>query len=123
MESRSVLIVEDEALVGMMLAKKIEKKGFSVCGVVGTGEESIGAVKRQSPGVILMDVSLGGKMDGVEAAGEIRKQCDIPIVFFTGYHQDKQLLERLEKISPLAVLDKLGSFDQVVAVLEKAFAN
>lgn len=121
MASRKVLIVEDEALVGMMLAKKIEITGFCVCEVVSTGEEAVSAAELHSPGVILMDVSLGGQMDGIEAGSEIQKKLDIPIVFFTGYHQDKHLLKRAERIKPLAVLDKLGTFDEVVAVLRKAF--
>lgn len=119
--SRKVLIVEDEALVGMMLARKIERFGFSVCDVVGTGEEAVTAVEKHGPGAVLMDVSLGGPMDGIEAGREIRKTSDVPIVFFTGYYQDKGLLARAEEVRPLAVLDKLGSIDKVIAALKEAF--
>lgn len=121
MLSRKVLIVEDEVLVGMMLAKKIEDYGFSVCGVVGTGEEAVSAAELHDPGAVLMDVSLGGPMDGIDAGREIRKKSNVPIVFFTGYQQDKNLMARAEKIQPLAVLDKLGTIEDVVAVLERAF--
>ena len=121
MQKRSVLIVEDEVLVGMMLARKIEAHGYAICDVVGTGEEAIARFISHQPGAILMDVSLGGKMDGIEAGEEIRGLSDVPIIFFTGYHQDRALLRRAEKIRPVAILDKLGAIDAMISSLEEAF--
>lgn len=120
--SKNILIVEDEALVGMMLARKVESHGFSVCEVVGTGEEAVAAFRSHDPGVILMDVSLGGSMDGIEAGREIRLTSEVPIVFFTGYYGDQRLLERAEEIRPLAVLDKLGAIDELISILNGAFS-
>lgn len=60
MMSRVILIVEDEVLVGMMLARNLEAAGFTVCAVVGTGEEAVAVALREHPGAVLMDVSLGG---------------------------------------------------------------
>jgi hypothetical protein len=118
---KTVLIVEDEVLVGMMLARNLEGCGFSVCEVVGTGEDAVAAAGRCRPGVVLMDVSLGGIMDGIEAADRIKKQLGIPVVFFTGYHQDKQLMTRAKEVQALAVLDKLGPIEDIVAAVESAF--
>lgn len=118
---KTVLIVEDEVLVGMMLARNIEGAGFSVCEVVGTGEDAVAAAERHRPGVILMDVSLSGEMDGIEAAGRIRSLLGIPVVFFTGYRQDKHLMARANEVNALAVLDKLGPIEDIVAALDSAF--
>lgn len=120
-QPKKVLIVEDEILVGMMLARKIEELGFTVCEVVGTGEDAVEACLSHKPGVILMDVSLGGSMDGIEAGRIIRETSSVPIVFFTGYHQDRKLLARAEQVKPLAVIDKLGAVEDVARVLEQAF--
>lgn len=120
--SKKILIVEDEALVGMMLARKVESHGFFVCDVVGTGEEAVTAFHSHVPGVILMDVSLGGSMDGIDAGREIRLTSEVPIVFFTGYYRDQKLLERAEEIRPLAVLDKLGAIDELISILDGAFS-
>lgn len=116
-----VLIVEDEVLVGMMLARKLEGYGFTVCDVVGTGEEAVTAAERDQPGVILMDVSLGGEIDGIEAAGMIRLKQDIPIIFFTGYRQDCGLMARAEGVQAMAVLDKLGPVEDILAAIDSAF--
>jgi len=121
--TRRVLIVEDEVLVGMMLARKLEAAGLSVCDVVGTGEEAVEAVAREMPGVLLMDVSLGGEMDGIEAARLIRGRFDVPVVFFTGYNRDRGLIARAEEVRALAVLDKLGPVEEIVAALEGAFSQ
>lgn len=118
---RVVLIVEDEVLVGMMLAKKIAAYGFHVCDVVSTGEEAVEIFEQQKPGAVLMDVSLGGEMDGIETAGIIRAKYSVPIIFFTGYNQDKGLMQRAGEVQPLAMLDKLGPIESVISALEKAF--
>lgn len=120
---KTVLIVEDEVLVGMMLARNIEGFGLSVCEVVGTGEDAVAAAERHRPGVILMDVSLGGEMDGMEAAGRIRDLLGIPVVFFTGYYQDKHLMKRAKEVQALAVLDKLGPIEDIVTALESALCG
>ena len=122
-QRKKILIVEDEVLVAMMLARKLEDQGFQVCDVVGTGEEAIAANEEHAPGAILMDVSLGSEMDGIEAGVMIRADSDVPIVFFTGYYQDKKLLKRAEAVQPLGVLDKLGPVTDILTVLNKAFQD
>jgi len=119
--SRIVLIVEDEVLVGMMLARKIEEFGFTVCAVVTTGEEGLEVAEREKPGVILMDVSLGGEMDGIDTARLVKERLGIPVVFFTGYNRDANLLARAEEVHALAVIDKLGPVEELVAALTKGF--
>ena len=122
-QQKKILIVEDEVLVAMMLARKLEGQGFQICDVVGTGEEAITANEEHAPGAILMDVSLGSEMDGIEAGIMIRAESDVPIVFFTGYYQDKKLLKRAEVVQPLGVLDKLGPVTDILTVLNKAFQD
>lgn len=119
--SRRVLIVEDEVLVGMMLARKIEEFGFTVCGVVTTGEEGLEVAERERPGVILMDISLGSEMDGIEAARQVRERLDIPVVFFTGYNRDDHLIAMAEQVQALAIIDKLGPVEDLVEALAKGF--
>lgn len=119
---RIVLIVEDEVLVGMMLARKIAAFGFTVCAVVTTGEDGLEVAERERPGVILMDVSLAGELDGLEAARLVRDRLGIPVVFFTGYNRDSNLMARAKEVGALAVIDKLGPIEDMVAALEKAFS-
>lgn len=115
-----ILLVEDEILVGMMLQKKIRSYGYEITDVITSGEEAVARARVENPDLLFMDVSLSGQIDGVEAARQIKEFLDVPVIFFTGNHMDKKLIERSKELSPVAILDKLGSFDTVVKAVERA---
>lgn len=115
-----ILLVEDEILVGMMLQKKIRSYGYEISDVITSGEEAVERARVESPDLLFMDVALPGRIDGVEAARQIKEFLDIPVIFFTGNHRDKQLIERSKELSPVAILDKLGSFYTVIKTVERA---
>lgn len=117
---KKILIVEDEVLVGMMLSNNIKKLGFAVQEVVTSGEEAIASVKHDPPDAILMDISLTGTMDGIDAASIIKASLDVPILFFTGY-RDKKLLDRAESIGPAAIIDKLDPVETIKRALDTIF--
>lgn len=123
MKKGRILLVEDEILVGMMLQKKIRSCGYQVSDVISSGEKAVEQARVEKPDVLFMDVALRGEIDGVEAARQIKEFLDIPVIFFTGNHRDKQLIERSRVLSPVAILDKLGRFDTVVKAVEQALAG
>jgi DNA-binding response OmpR family regulator len=88
MNKSHVLIVEDEALFSLMIADFLADEYKLKCSRVSTGEDAVRLAYEKKPRLILMDVRLAGKMDGLEAAQQIRMKCDAPIVFMTGYHSD-----------------------------------
>lgn len=115
-----ILIVEDEILVGMMLRKKIEKYGYVVDEIATSGEEAIEMAETGKPDLLFMDVSLPGSLDGVETAIKIKEKRDVPVIFFTGNHRDENLISRSRKVRPVAILDKMGSFAEVISSMQKA---
>ncbi|MFW2365758.1 MAG: response regulator [Desulforhopalus sp.] len=118
-----ILIVEDEILVGMMLKKKIEKHGYVVDDIATSGEEAIEMAESGNPDLLFMDVSLPGSLDGVDTAIKIKEKRDIPVIFFTGNHRDENLIRRSEKVKPVAILDKMGSFAEVICSMQKALSS
>jgi CheY-like chemotaxis protein len=118
-----ILIVEDEILVGMMLKKKIEDFGYHVVDIATSGEEAVVMAENQKPDLLFMDVSLPGDLDGIEAAKMIKEQQDVPVIFFTGNHMDESLLQRSKELKPVAILDKMGSFEDVISSVEQALAG
>ena len=78
MNSPSILIVEDEAIVALELRHELQDLGYTVAGVVASGEQALAAVAKQVPQLILMDVRLQGPMDGIAAAESIRQRHDVP---------------------------------------------
>ena len=89
----NVLVVEDEAIVSLDLRIKLESFGYSVPAVIRSGEEAVAAASHLRPDVVLMDIWLSGSMDGIDAAGEIRRRFNIPVVYVTG-HGDEYTLKR-----------------------------
>lgn len=115
----TILIVEDEVLVGMMLKRKIEKYGYEVCDIATTGREAVTLAETYEPDLLLMDVSLPGDVDGVDAARQIKEFRAIPVIFFTGNHRDEKLISRSEEIQPVAIFDKMGSFEELMSIVKK----
>ncbi len=114
-----VMVVEDEVLVGIMLCRKLRSYGYEVGEVVTTGEEAIERAGKELPEVILMDVTLAGEINGLEAAKQIKEAYDIPIIIFSGYDQ-KLLSEQTDAIQPVAVISKMGNMSEITAAIEKA---
>lgn len=114
--SKKVLIVEDEQLIGLMLAENVNELGGTVTQVVSNGQAAIRAISSDPPDAILMDISLDGVMDGIETARMINAKRDIPILFFTGY-QDQRLLDRARAVRPVGIIDKLDTTDNIRAAI------
>ncbi len=89
----SILVVEDETVVAKVLSLRLKDLGYEVAGIVNNAIDAIAEAKRLKPDLILMDIMLKGDMDGIEAASEIRKFLDIPIIFLTAF-SDEETLER-----------------------------
>jgi len=103
--SPRILIVEDEALIAMELEDRLTQLGHTVCGRTISGEEAVSTIEELQPELVLMDVNLAGKMNGVEAASEIRKNHDIPIVFLSAF-SDEELLQKAAHTEPYGYLVK-----------------
>jgi PAS domain S-box-containing protein len=93
---RTILLVEDEAIIALSTAKALEREGYRIIHVL-SGEKAIEASSGPID-LILMDVDLGRGMDGTRAAREILKTRDIPIVFLSS-HTEQEIVEKTEKIT------------------------
>ena len=101
----SALIVEDEILIAEDLKERLISFGFRVIAAVDSADEAVTLAVREHPDLVLMDIRLKGKKDGIEAAEEIRKQIDLPIVYLTAY-SDHRTVERSRQSSHDAYLLK-----------------
>ena len=116
MARAQILIAEDDGAVALTTKKLVERMGFSVCAIVPSGEEVIDKAKEHKPDLVLMDIILKGKMDGVEAADKIRSELHIPIVYVTAY-ADEKVLERAKITEPCGyVLKPFGERELKTAV-------
>ncbi|MBD2211824.1 response regulator [Nostoc linckia FACHB-104] len=105
MTNANILIVEDEAIVAKDLRNRLTRFGYTVPGVASSGQEAINKALELSPDLVLMDIKLKGQMDGIQAADEIHKHLDIPIIYLTAYADDNTL-ERAKITDPFGYLLK-----------------
>ena len=105
MTQARILVVDDDSLVALNLQHQLEYLGYTVAAVASSGGEAIAEAEAGEPDLVLMDIKLGGRMDGVETADEIRSRLDIPVVYLTGY-SDEHTLDRVKATEPFGYLLK-----------------
>src|SRR4051812_34960318 len=98
--SARILIVEDESIVQLDLQNRLERLGYAVVGVASRGEEAIAKAVELGPDLVLMDVSLDGPMDGIEAARQIRAVRNTPVLYVTAYAAALEDGERKDIVGP-----------------------
>ena len=103
--SKSILIVEDEMVLAMSMESVVLTMGYRVSGIAISGEEAIKLVEEDRPSLVLMDITLEGGMDGIEAASQIIERFNIPVIFVTGY-SDEITLKRLDAVKHCGALQK-----------------
>jgi DNA-binding NarL/FixJ family response regulator len=101
----TILIVEDEMIIGWDLRNRINAMGYQVIGVFSTGTEAFHATKNLHPDLILMDIRIKGSIDGIELARLIQSHHRIPIIFLTG-QADHATVLRAKQIGPAGYLCK-----------------
>jgi diguanylate cyclase (GGDEF)-like protein/PAS domain S-box-containing protein len=119
MDKTRILIVEDESLIARDIEDMVRQAGYEICAVVGTGEEAIEKAETTHPDLILMDIILGGEMDGVEAAEKIREEFSIPVIYLTA-HTDETTLQRAKLTEPVGYTLKPVEQKELMTVIEMA---
>lgn len=122
MRTVSVLIVEDKAVIAESIAAALKKAGYSIAGKAESGEEALTMVKNNPPDVVLMDIQLAGKLDGIQTAVKIRSLIDIPIIYLTDY-SDENTISRAKPTRPAAYLLKPFKPQDLLIAIEIAFYN
>ena len=105
MRKIQILVVEDEGLIAKDIQSMLRRLGYEVPLTVGTGDLAIQAAVSNQPDLILMDINLRGKMDGVMAADAIHAILDVPIVYLTA-NSDEATLQRAKVTDPFGFLIK-----------------
>lgn len=92
----SVLIIEDEQLIAMDLARIVEEMGHRLCGTAARQQEAVELAERMRPGLVLADIQLQNGDSGIQAVREILRRIDAPVIFVTGFPERLLTGEALE---------------------------
>lgn len=104
-ESINILVVEDETIIAMEIQDRLVRLGYNVSGIITSGEDAVKKVSKLKPDLVLMDIMLEGKMDGIQAAELIRENFDIPVVYVSAY-SDEDTLQRAKITEPYGYILK-----------------
>jgi serine phosphatase RsbU (regulator of sigma subunit)/CheY-like chemotaxis protein len=105
MDRARILIVEDEELVALAIKKCLEGFGYEVPRVVASGEEAVRESQAMDADLVLMDIHLQGKMNGIDAAGLIKDSTRVPVVYLTAY-SDADTLDKAKLTEPFGFILK-----------------
>jgi CheY-like chemotaxis protein/DNA-binding PadR family transcriptional regulator len=114
-----ILVVDDEAIITMQLEERLTAMGYTVTGMAASGEDAVDKARRLKPDLVLMDIVMPGKMNGIEAAKIIRKELDIPVVFVTSYADDA-IIEKAKSVRPYGYIVKPFNELEIKAAIEVA---
>ena len=99
MEKPRILIVEDNLLDRKLIESGLQKMGCRIVGQTTFGEEVLNLAKKTKPDLILMDIELEGKMDGISVTENLKKEFDIPVIFMSS-HEEESILQRAKISDP-----------------------
>jgi two-component system, response regulator PdtaR len=99
-----ILVVEDEYFVGLSIESALAAAGFEVLAVVTSGEEALAKFEYLKPQLVLMDIRLAGKIDGIDTAVELRR-AGVPSLFASA-HSDPGTRARGELAKPVGWITK-----------------
>ncbi len=118
---KKILLVEDDAVVSMGQSLVLKRAGYDVVPAF-TAETAIAAIKEEGAhlDLVLMDIDLGRGMDGADAAREILKIRDVPVIFLTS-HTEREMVARTGGITNYGYVLKNSGEDVLFASIKMAF--
>ncbi len=114
-----ILIVEDEPVTAEDLHYILTSAGYAVTGIAVTGREAVDCAARDEPDLIIMDIRLKGKIDGIEATNLIHNTHQIPVIYLTAY-ADRDTLDRAKITLPYGYILKPFEKSMIKAAVEMA---
>ncbi len=105
MEKTRILIVEDDMIIAANISLQLANLGYEVTGIETKAEEAIHHAMETKPDMILMDIQLKGKSNGIDAANAIRKYLDIPLIYLTA-NVDDSTFQKAKETHPFAFIAK-----------------
>ena len=122
MTSLKIGIVEDDLIIAQSISEMLMESGYSVTKPAKRYSEAIAMIEEEAPELLLLDITIVGKMDGIEVARTVRKTFGIPYIFLTA-NTDIDTINRAKEVAPAAFLAKPVTRAQLHAAIEIALVN
>src|SRR5262249_7081075 len=108
MPRSTILIADDDLVVARELETRLRGLGYEIAGIASSGREAVRLAIETRPSLVLMGIVLKGDMDAIEAAVQIRRRCQAPVLYLTA-RADPQTLERAPATEPFGDIGEPSS--------------
>lgn len=121
MTALKIGIVEDEAIIADAITEMLLESGYRVTAPAARYSEAVEMIENEAPDLLLLDVRLQGRLDGIDLARTVREKFHLPFIFLTA-NTDFDTIARAKDVSPSAFLAKPVTRAQLFAAIEIAMA-
>ena len=115
-------IVEDELVIARTILSTLDELGYSHCGPAINYTEAMEMLEHNKPDLLLLDIQLSGKKDGIDVAQKLSELYQVPFIFLTA-NSDAETIDRAKKVKPHAYIVKPFTKEELFAAIEIAFSN
>jgi DNA-binding NarL/FixJ family response regulator len=122
MSKHKILIVEDEPAIAENISLYLDNNDFEVSAIAYDSDDAFIQLKNNTPDAAILDINLESDKDGIDIAGFINQQLQIPFLFLTSY-SDKGTLDRAKAVKPSGYIVKPFNERTLLASLEIAISN
>ena len=118
---KSIIILEDECIIALMLKKFLVSLNYEVWGTVMDGKTLIELIQKSKPDLIILDVHIKGNINGLETYQIIRNDWDIPAIFLTGNSAEVANIQK--KYPKVIVMEKPVSLHELKKTIDTVFLS
>ncbi len=112
-----IAIIEDNAMVVVLLKQVLTELNFDIVSVVDNGEDALIEYDLYKPDLMLVDIHLNGEMTGIDVVSKIKEKTDLPIIYLTG-DLDSDVIQKCKDTFPSAYLKKPIDLEQLKVTIE-----
>jgi CheY-like chemotaxis protein len=120
--SPRILIVDNDAIITHLVSTMLQKKGYTIAGIVNTGGEALIKTAELGPDLVIMDANLPGSLDGVDAAYYIFQLFHVPVVIVSGMNEEEKLA-RIKYAKPYGVVFRPFTAVEIITTVDLALYN
>ncbi len=114
-----IIVVDDEVVIALGLQERLTAMGYEVIDIAHTGEEAVEKARSLQPDLMLLDIMIPEKLDGITVAEIVKAELDIPVIFITAFSED-QIIDRAKKAEPYGYIIKPFQDRELKAAIEVA---
>ena len=119
MERIKVGIVEDEMIIADTICLALQNLNYDYCKPANSFAKAIQMIENEKPNIVLLDINLNAKLDGIDLGHHINANYALPIIYLTA-NSDKATIERCKETLPNAFLIKPFSNEELFSAIEIA---